>query len=189
LRAREQRAVGERGQLVGAPPARREPGAVLLPRAPHALGRWAAVSAAPTVEVLIPHHNRIDSLPATLDSLRRQPAPASVCVVDNASTDGSREVLAAEYPEVRVVALERNYGFGAALNRGARESEADLLVFLNNDAVADERFVERVRDRFAATGAEMVAACLRAPSGEVESLGVELDRSLNPYDAAHGAAF
>jgi len=147
------------------------------------------VSAAPTVEVLIPHHNRIDSLRATLDSLRRQTAPASVCVVDNASTDGSREVLAAEYPEVRVVALERNYGFGAALNRGARESEADLLVLLNNDAVADERFVERVRDRFAATGAEMVAACLRAPSGEVESLGVELDRSLNPYDAAHGAAF
>lgn len=147
------------------------------------------MSAAPSVEVLIPHHSRIDSLRATLDSLRRQSAPAAVCVVDNASTDGSREVLARDYPEVRVVALERNYGFGAALNRGARESDADLLVFINNDAVADERFVERIATAFAESGAEMVAACLRAPNGEVESLGVQLDRSLNPYDAAHGAAF
>src|SRR5690606_13959814 len=92
-------------------------------------------------------------------------------------------------PEVRVVALERNYGFGAALNRGARDSEAELLVFINNDAVADDRLVERIGARFAAGGAQMVVASLRAPSGEVESLGVQLDRSLNPYDAAHGAAF
>ena len=96
----------------------------------------------PQAEVLIPTWNRVDLLREVLDSLRGQTVPAKVCVVDNGSTDGSADAVRNEFPEVRLVALDRNVGFGRALNLGVQGGESELLILLNNDAVADERFVE-----------------------------------------------
>lgn len=141
------------------------------------------------IEVLIPHWNRASGLRGALDSLRLQTLPASTCVVDNGSTDETGTMLASDYPEVRVVHLPRNLGFGAALNRGVQTSRARIVVFLNNDAVADARFLERLATRQAETAAEMVAGCLRSPDGRIESLGVEVDSSLNAYDAYYGQPF
>jgi GT2 family glycosyltransferase len=87
---------------------------------------------------------------------------------------------------VRCLRLESNLGFGAALNRGAAESEAAILVFLNNDTIADERFCEQLVAAQVATDAEMVAGCLARPDRRIESLGVELDRSLVAYDVGYG---
>jgi GT2 family glycosyltransferase len=140
------------------------------------------------VEVIIPHFDRRESLRDTLDSLRAQTAPAAITVVDNASQDGSVEMLASEFSEVRVIRLSRNHGFGAAINRGVKRSTARLVIFLNNDARADERFVEEMVATERETGASMVAGCLRAPGGMVETLGVELDSSLNVYDVGFGLA-
>jgi GT2 family glycosyltransferase len=140
-------------------------------------------------EVVIPHWNRAASLARALDALRAQTRPVAVTVVDNGSDDGSVEMLAADYPEVRCLSLERNLGFGAAVNRGIAISEARVVILLNNDTVADERFVERLLEAQAADGAEMVAACLRAPAGPIESLGVEIDRSLVAYDVWHGERY
>jgi GT2 family glycosyltransferase len=140
----------------------------------------------PSAEVLIPHFNRVDTLRSTLLALRRQTHRVPVRVVDNASSDGTLEMLEAEFAEVACTRLEENLGFGAALNRAVERSEADVLVFLNNDAVPDERFCEELLGAQAATGAEMVAACLRRPDGRIESLGVEVDRSLIAYDIAYG---
>lgn len=124
-----------------------------------------------------------------LDALRRQTLPSTTCVVDNGSTDGSQELLRGEFPEIRYVRLARNYGFGRALNRGVRTSSAELVIFLNNDAAPDERFVERMVEAQSTGGAEMVAGCLRQPSGEIDSLGVEIDTCLNAYDVARGEAY
>jgi len=140
------------------------------------------------VEVLIPHHDRAVGLARTLASLREQTVPAGVCVVDNASGDGSWEMLDARFPEVRVVALNRNLGFGAALNHGVESSPAELVVFVNNDAVLEPRFVERLVAAADESGAAMVAGCLRSPAGPVESLGVVVDRSLTTYDLGHRLA-
>lgn len=141
------------------------------------------------LEVLIPHHNRAASLRDALRSLAAQTRVPAICVVDNASTDETREMLAGEFPSVRVVPLDRNLGFGAALNRGVETSAAELVVFLNNDAVAGERFVEALVAAQRESGAEAVAGVLRSPAGWVESAGVELDRALNPYDAGHGMRY
>ena len=138
------------------------------------------------VEVLIPHHDRAAGLARTLDSVREQTVHAEVCVVDNASSDGTREMLESRFPEARVLALDRNLGFGAALNRGVASSRADLVAFVNNDAVLDPRFLELLLAAGRETGAPMVAGCLRSPAGPVESLGVEVDRSLATYDVGHG---
>jgi N-acetylglucosaminyl-diphospho-decaprenol L-rhamnosyltransferase len=140
-------------------------------------------------EVVIPHLNRAGALRRALDALGEQTVPVSITVVDNGSTDGSLEMLVSDFPEVRTVALDRNLGFGAAVNRGVAGSDARVVVLLNNDTVADRRFVELLLEAQAASGAEMVAGCLRQPGGRIDSLGVELDRSLIAYDAWHGEPY
>ena len=142
----------------------------------------------PRVEVLIPSRDRAESLARALESLRGQTAVAAACVIDNASSDGTRAMLTSRFPEVRVVALASNMGFGAAINRGAESSDAEVIVLLNNDAVADRHFLERLLAARERTRAEMVAGCLRSPTGVVESLGVGIDRCLSVYDVGHGLA-
>ena len=142
-----------------------------------------------TAEVVIPHLNRASALRRALDALREQSEPVAVTVVDNGSTDASLEMLARDYSEVGVLALGRNLGFGSAVNRGVAESEAALVILLNNDAVADRRFVELLLEAQAESGAEMVAGCLREPGGGIDSLGIEIDRSLIAYDAWHGEPY
>jgi GT2 family glycosyltransferase len=138
------------------------------------------------VEVLIPHFNRADALRAVLEALRGQTRPAPVCVADNASTDRTAEMLAGEFAEVRHLRLDRNYGFGVALNRAVASGDAELLVLLNNDTVPAPTFLEAVERAHDRSGAEMVAACLLSRDGRIDSLGVEIDTALNAYDVGHG---
>jgi GT2 family glycosyltransferase len=140
----------------------------------------------PSAEVLIPHHNRADSLRRTLQALERQTHRVPVRVVDNASSDGTPEMLRSEFGEVECTRLEANLGFGAALNRAVEASKAEVLVFLNNDALPDERFCEELLAAQSVSGVEMVAACLLRGDGRVESLGIQVDRSLIAYDIAYG---
>jgi GT2 family glycosyltransferase len=140
------------------------------------------------IEVLIPTLAGGERLAAALDSLRRQTRRPRVCVIDNGVGKGTSE-LAERFDEVRWVRPGRNLGFGAALNRGAEGSTAELLIFLNDDAVADEQMVERIAAVREESGAEMVAACLVAPDGRVDSAGVDVDRSLIAYDLFHGRPY
>lgn len=57
-----------------------------------------------------------------------------VVVVDNASTDGTPDIVSAEFPEIRLCRLERNSGLSAALNWGARLHEDEDILVLNPDA-------------------------------------------------------
>jgi GT2 family glycosyltransferase len=58
-------------------------------------------------------------------------------VVDNGSTDGSLELLRDHYPDVRVLANDRNVGFCAAGNQGARAAAGRYLLFLNDDILIE----------------------------------------------------
>ena len=88
--------------------------------------------------VVIPNWNGARYLPTCLDSLRRQTYPAlEVIVADNASADASRDILARDYPEVRLVALSENRGFAGAANAGIRAARGEIVALLNNDTEAD----------------------------------------------------
>lgn len=141
---------------------------------------------APATEVVIPTFNGIERLLRTLASLALDGNAASVCVVDNGSTDGTVEALRADHPGVRIVALAENLGFGAAVNRGMESSEAALVVLLNNDAVAEPGFVSALQRAQLETGAEMVAGCLLDRAGAIDTLGTQIDSSLIAYDYLHG---
>jgi GT2 family glycosyltransferase len=87
------------------------------------------------VSVCIANWNCRDLLRACLRSLVRQPQGVSleVIIVDNASDDGAPEMVAQEFPEVRLIRNLTNQGFAKASNRAAREAKGRYLLFLNND--------------------------------------------------------
>lgn len=58
---------------------------------------------------------------------------AEVVIADNGSTDDSLEWLASAYPDVRVISLDRNYGFAGGYNRALREVESEYVLLLNSD--------------------------------------------------------
>ena len=60
-----------------------------------------------------------------------------VILVDNASTDGSRDFVADAFPGVRVLAAPRNLGFAAGNNLGIRAAQGEHVVLLNNDTRPD----------------------------------------------------
>jgi GT2 family glycosyltransferase len=104
------------------------------------------------ITVVIPNFNGAALLPACLDSLLRQRRPpAAVVVVDNGSRDPSRD-LALRHPlRPTLIAFPENRGFAAAVNAGIRAAETPAVALLNNDALADPRWIEagaRGMDRF-----------------------------------------
>ncbi len=89
-----------------------------------------------SVAAVVPNWNRRDLLEGLLPSVRAQTVPFDeVIVVDNGSTDDSVEL--ARGSGARVLALEKNFGFAAAVNRGIEVARADWIAILNNDVTLD----------------------------------------------------
>ena len=91
------------------------------------------------VDVVIVSHRGGELLQRCLLSLRRHlPAgEASVTVVDNASGDGTAEMVAREFPEVALRPQSRNLGFATAQNIGIRAGSAPYVLVLNPDAAIE----------------------------------------------------
>ncbi len=72
-------------------------------------------------------------------------------MLDNDSGDGTAEMIGAEFPDVRLLALGENLGFAAGVNRAAEEARGEFLLLLNPDTVVHEgsldRFVRFARER------------------------------------------
>ncbi len=110
------------------------------------------------VTVVIPNYNGKSFLADCLRSLGRQKfRDFDIIVVDNGSTDGSREYLEENWPKVRVIALGENTGFANAVNVGIKASDSRYVFLLNNDTRVDEmaigclvRVMERKKKLFSA---------------------------------------
>jgi GT2 family glycosyltransferase len=107
-------------------------------------GSSAAAAARARVDVLIVSFNTKDILRDCLRSLARfAPAGADlrVNVLDNASADGSADMVAAEFPDVRLVRSEENLGFARGNNALAETSTGTHLLLLNSDTILTEDLV------------------------------------------------
>ena len=94
----------------------------------------------PKVSVVICTYNRADCLADAVRSVVAQeaPFPFEVMVVDNNSTDGTRGLvgeLQQEFPNLRYV-FEGEQGLSRARNRGLQESDAEIVAFIDDDALA-----------------------------------------------------
>ena len=90
----------------------------------------------PDVSVLIVSFNTCETLRRCLQILRDTSHDVSyeTIVIDNASRDGSAEMVAAEFPEVKLIRSSENLGFAAANNRGFEIAQGNYIALLNSDA-------------------------------------------------------
>ena len=98
----------------------------------------------PTTSVIIPTYNRKDSLYETLVSLAQQTWPADhfeVIIVDDGSTDGTRRIVEKTFPFTLRYFWQPNQGDAAARNLGVQRSQADILVFLDDDILVEPNYL------------------------------------------------
>lgn len=93
--------------------------------------------------VIIPNWNGQHLLEDCLKSLEKQSFKGfEVILIDNGSKDFSIEYVINNFPQVKIVKLDKNYGFARACNEGVKKARGEYLVFLNNDTSCDKDFVK-----------------------------------------------
>ena len=126
--------------------------------------------------VVIPVLNELRYTRQCIESLLANGTPAeAILVIDNGSSDGTPEWLAA-HPEIRSVRNAVNLGCGGAWTQGALLAESDWVVLLNNDVLVSDRAMDAMLDAADKLGLDVVSPALA--EGELD------------YDfEAHAAAF
>jgi GT2 family glycosyltransferase len=101
--------------------------------------------------------------------------PHDVIVVDNASTDGTAQMLAADFPEVHAIALSENVGFARGNNVGIREARGRYLALVNPDVVVLDGCMERLLSTIeAAPMCGIVGPAMLDTRGQVRRSGMRL---------------
>jgi N-acetylglucosaminyl-diphospho-decaprenol L-rhamnosyltransferase len=149
------------------------------------------VAAPPTgdVSVIVPTYQGRGHLENLLPSLAEQTLPHDVIVVDNASTDGTLELLRDRWPQVHRISFPQNRGFGKATNAGVAAARSETVVLLNNDIVCTPTFLERLVEALdPREGFVMAAPVLvrRDDEGHIDTAGIVIDRTLHGFDHLYG---
>jgi len=126
------------------------------------------------LSIIIPSYNTKNLLKECLASIFVETGEVKfeVIVVDNHSQDGSGEMVKKEFPQVKLISLKKNVGFGKANNLGVKKAQGEWLLFLNSDTqimnrAIDEIFREVSSDKFQATS--LVVGCqLLNPDGTIQ---------------------
>jgi GT2 family glycosyltransferase len=131
-----------------------------------------APAAAGALSVLVVTFNRCPELRALLPCLLGQSDPArEILVVDNASTDGTSEMLSTEFPQVRALRQSENLGCIAGRNVGLAAAEGEVVISLDDDATCGPETIAQFAAAMARyPRAAVVAARLVSPDGAQESV-------------------
>ncbi|BCV25495.1 glycosyltransferase [Gelria sp. Kuro-4] len=127
----------------------------------------------PQVSIIIPHYNRLELINRCLEAIRKNSGPASayeIIVVDNGSSDGSREFLE-KHQDVRCISNAGNMGFTLAANQGAAGARGKYLIFLNNDTEVQEGWLAALMAAASPENVGAVGARLIYPSGKLQEAG------------------
>jgi GT2 family glycosyltransferase len=145
----------------------------------------------PAVSVVILTWNGTAYIKPCLTALLAQEYPQpEVIVVDNASSDGTPDFIATEFPDVRLIRNQRNLGFSAGNNIGLQAASGDLLVLLNQDTQVHAGWLAALALAFEEPGAGIVGCKLLYPDGTIQHAGGYLHgpRGLTGHVGRHAAA-
>lgn len=119
----------------------------------------------PEISCIIPSYNGAHFLEQYLPSVSGNFSDRNqLLVVDDASTDGSVEMLQREFPAVHVIARQTNGGFSAAVNDGIRATKGEFVVLLNNDVKVTPGFLDPIMPLFADESVFAISPRILLPS-------------------------
>jgi GT2 family glycosyltransferase len=104
------------------------------------------------ISVIIPTFNSWTTLKETIASIKKQTIkPLETIVVDNASTDGTSELVKKHFPEVKLITNQKNLGVTGGRNSGikALSPKAEMILFFDHDMIADKDMMENLLETFA----------------------------------------
>lgn len=128
----------------------------------------------PVVSIIVVSFNTSKMTRACIASvIAETTVPYELIVIDNASADGSAADIAADFPDIRLMAETENHGFAAANNIAAREARGEYILLLNPDTVVLDHAIDK-----------LVGFAVSRPEAKIWG-GRTLfgDRSLNPTSA------
>jgi len=103
----------------------------------------------PKVSIVILTYNSIFELPRCLSSIKDYThTPYEVIIVDNASTDGTREYLQHTSLDAQVILNDENEGFSKGCNRGIKAAKGEYVLLLNPDTVVTKNWLKRMLAHF-----------------------------------------
>ncbi len=100
------------------------------------------------VSIIIVNYNVKEFLANCIESIRRSSGDLStqIIVVDNQSTDGSKEFLQTHFGDLTYIWNEKNVGFGAANNQGIHIADGEFILLLNPDTILQENTLQVMLD-------------------------------------------
>ncbi len=107
-----------------------------------------------------------ESIPALLDAVEKDGGHHQVLVVDNGSSDKSLEWLKENYPEVDILQLEKNLGFGPGNNLGVEAARNEIVILLNNDMIVRSDFLAPLLQGFSRPDIFAVTSQIHFPEGK-----------------------
>lgn len=143
----------------------------------------------PRVSILLVTWNSREDLPECLRCLRANTdvPGARLVVVDNASTDGTREILREQAPDAELILLDENRGWVRSLNLGISRAPADYYFFLNPDAFVQPNWLRPLVDAAAASAdVGFAASKFLYPNGTLHYAGACIGPSRGIRVIGHG---
>ncbi len=147
-----------------------------------------------TVSAVVVTWNSKQDIAECLDSLLNQSAkPTEIIVVDNASSDGTPDLISSRYPQIKLIRLATNEGFAKGNNIGIRSTDSAWVVLLNPDARLETGWIECLLN-FAADNpaAGALGGVLWSSGGGlpdrtlIDSTGIEIYKSRRVRDSGFG---
>lgn len=142
------------------------------------------ISGRPTVSVCIANYNGLGVIDDCIASVLAQDCdfPVEIIIHDDASTDGSRQHIRTDYPQVIVIESTDNVGFCVANNRMVERASGEFVLLLNNDAALYPDALTALYKAAKDTGRPAILSLPQydAVTGELLDIGCMFDPFLNP---------
>jgi GT2 family glycosyltransferase len=134
--------------------------------------------------IIIPIYNRLDLTSVCLETIYKIGSKNSfeVIVVDNASSDGSKEYLKGYRKRIKYIRNEENLGFAKACNQGAENAIGEYLLFLNNDTKPTKGWLDiLVKELDDNRKTVIVGSKLLYPNDTIQHAGVVFGKTKEAY--------
>lgn len=100
------------------------------------------------ISIIIPNYNGEKLLKKNLPKVLEAIGDAEIIVVDDASTDGSLDILNGFKSKIKIIKNEKNLGFSSTINRGVKTAKGDIVVLLNSDVIPEKDFLKPLLRHF-----------------------------------------